>query len=217
MNTRRIRAVFGFDRHQYVKMLACAHRMHDGMAGDTATYTAPNPALPAFLTLIQNAEVAQLAVRSRTVGAAATRDAQCALLFTGMESELSFIQGLADASPGRGIAIIQNVGLRVRGFRNHPKAPLTLRNGALSGTVVCDANVGLLVAAAGPLKPHQQRFFNWEYTLDGGKTFQTAPSTPKGKTMISGLTPLTTVGVRVSMTNGVGQGDWSQVVTILVR
>jgi hypothetical protein len=157
-------------------------------------------------------------VQHRTVGAAATRNAQCALLYTGMESERIFVQGLVDAAPPeRGVLLVQNAGLLVAKQAGHPKAPLTLRNGALSGTVVCDANVGLLVAAAGPLKPHQQRFFNWEYTLDGGKTFQTAPSTPKGKTTISGLTPLTTVGVRVSMTNGVGQGDWSQVVTILVR
>ena len=217
MNTRRIRAVFGFGRHRYAKMFSCAHKMHDGMAGDTATYAAPIPSLPAFLTLIQNAEIAQQAVRSRTVGAAATRDAECALLFTGMESERTFIQGLADASSGRGIAIIQNAGLSVSGFPNNPKPLLTLRNGKQSGSVVCEANVGLLVAAAGPLKPHQQRFFNWESTVDGSKTFQAAPSTPKGKTTISGFTPLTMVGVRVSMTNGTGQGDWSQVVTILVR
>ncbi len=211
MNTRRIRAVFGFDRHQYIQMLACAQKMHDGMAADTVTYTAPNPALPPFLTLIQNAAIAQQAVRDHTVGTAATRNAECALLFTAMESERTFIQGLADANPGRGIAIIENAGLSVAGFPNNPKPLLTLRNGKQSGSIVCDANVGLLVAAAGPIKPHQQRFFNWESTVDGSKTFQAAPSTPKGKTTISGFTPLTTVGVRVSMTNGTGQGDWSQV------
>ncbi len=217
MNLRRIRALFGFNRLQYIHMLACAHKMHDGMAGDPATYAAPNPALPAYLTLIQNADAAQLAVRNRTVGAAATRNAECALLFTAMESERIFIQGLADANPGRAIAIIQNAGLIVSSFPNNPKALLTLRNGKQSGSIVCEANVGLLVAAAGPIKPHQQRFFNWESTVDGSKTFQAAPSTPKGKTTISGFTPLTMVGVRVSMTNGTGQGDWSQVVTILVR
>jgi hypothetical protein len=217
MNLRRIRAVFHFDRHEYGEMLPCAHRMHDGMAGDTATYAAPNPPLPAFLTLIQNADAAQLAVRNRTVGAAATRNSECALLFTAMESELVFIQGLADANPGRGTAIIQNAGLFVGGFPNNPKALLTLRNGKQSGSIVCEANVGLLVAAAGPIKPYQQRFFNWESTVDGSKTFQAAPSTPTGKTTISGFTPLTTVGVRVSMTNRTGQGDWSQVITILVR
>ena len=39
----------------------------------------------------------------------------------------------------------------------HPKALLTLRNGKAPGTVECDANVGLLIAAAGPIRPSQYR------------------------------------------------------------
>ena len=59
--------------------------------------------------------------------------------------------------------------------------------------------------------------FYWEYTLDGGKTFVSMPSTPTGKTMLLGMALLTTVGVRVSLTNSEGPGAWSQVATILVH
>ena len=55
-------------------------------------------------------------------------------------------------------------------------------------------------------------------TLDGEKTFVGLPSTPVGKATLSGLTPLATVGVQVSVTvNEQPQGPWSQTVSILVR
>ena len=217
MSLRRIRAVLGVSVVQVPKLIVCAQAMHDGMAADTATYGMPNPPLPDYLVLIQRTAAAQQLVRNRTLGAAAARDVQRDLLFTAMQSERTFIQGLADASPGRAVMIIQNAGLRVAAPPVHPKALLTLRNGKPPGTVECDANVGLLIAAAGPIRPSQYRFYNWEYTLTGGAGFLAMPSTSKGKTTISGLTPLTMVGVRVSMTNGTGTGDWSQVVSILVR
>ena len=44
------------------------------------------------------------------------------------------------------------------------------------------------------------------------RVMEVAPGALRGQ----GLTPLTTVGVRVSMTNAEGPGEWSQVVTILV-
>jgi hypothetical protein len=56
------------------------------------------------------------------------------------------------------------------------------------------------------------RYFNWQYTFDGGKSFVPMPSTTRSKSLLQGLTPLTTVGVRVSMTNSEGPGEWSQVV-----
>jgi hypothetical protein len=95
------------------------------------------------------------------------------------------------------------------------KALLTLRNGKQWGSVTCDANVGLLVGAEA-LHPTESRYFNWQYTLDCAKTLVTLPPTTRGKTLIQGLPPLATVGVRVSLTNSEGPGPWSQWVTILV-
>jgi hypothetical protein len=98
----------------------------------------------------------------------------------------------------------------------YTKLLLVLRNGAEKGTVVCDANVGLLVGA-GAKHPYAARFFGWEYTLDGGETFVTAPITAHGKTVLTGLPPLTVVGVRVNITILGVTSAWSDVATILVR
>jgi hypothetical protein len=64
----------------------------------------------------------------------------------------------------------------------------------------------------------RKSFVNWQCTGDGGATFTTLPSTPKSKTSVANLTPLTTYGFRVSVTGSDGvAGPWSQVISFLVH
>jgi hypothetical protein len=189
--------------------------MYNGMNDDQVTYANPPIPLPAFLSLITNVTTTQQAVRTRVLGARENRDAALGYLLTGMGVERTFIEALANANPSRGAAIITNGGLVLAGTGVHTKPLLALKNGKQSCTITCIANVGLLVGA-GTNHPSQRWFLNWQITLDGGKTFSTLPSTTLCKTLVTGLTPLTTVGVRVSLTNAEGPGEWSQGVTILV-
>jgi len=215
MNLVRLRAVFGINIRNIVASQTRAQAMHDGLAADPVAYVKPTLPLPAFQTLIVNLGTAHQAVKTRVIGARAKRDVQHALLLTGMEIERTFVQSLADANTALAEALITNGGLVVAMSPLHSKALLTLRRAKQSGGVICDANVGLLVGP-GAKHPSETRYFNWQYTLDGGKSFVTVLSTTRGKTLIQGLTPLTTVGVCVSMTNSEGPAEWSQVVTILV-
>jgi hypothetical protein len=210
MNLRRVRAILDVNQLATQAVVERAQANHDGMAADTATYAAPVPGLPAYQTLITNVVNANALVRLRTVGAAANRDVQRNILWSAMESERLYIQSLVDANPGRGVALIQNGGLVVAQLTVRQKPALALTNGTQSGSVACVANVGLLLA--GSSKPNEAKYFGWQYTLDGSKTFVTVPSTPKGKTLISGLPTLVEVGVRVNMTNTTdGTLAWSQV------
>ena len=60
-------------------------------------------------------------------------------------------------------------------------------------------------------------FFAWKHGTNG-KAFVSMPSTPKSKTALANLTPLSTYGFLVGITNPDGTlGPWSQVVTTLVR
>jgi len=213
--TLRLRAVLGVNKTRINPLIARAQGMHDGMAADTATYSAPIPTLAAFQTLIQNLSAAQQEVATRVKGAVAMRTVQRNILFTAMGTELMYIQSIADAFPSRAEAIIVNGGLVVAQTAVHTKAIIVLGLTKQPGTVTCNANVGLLVGT-GTTKPSQSRFFNWGYTLDG-KTFIAMPSTSTGKTTIQNLPLLTTVGVRVNLNNSEGPGEWSQVVTILVH
>ncbi len=216
MNLRRVRAIFGCSKTNILQVLARANAMYNGMNGDKTTYGSSPLALPVFETLITDTASAQQQVGTRVIGAAAIRNVKRDALWGGMETERLFIQSLADANPGHAVAIIQNAGLLVAKVTVPSKALLTLTNGYVSGTVDCDANVRLLMAASS--KPKQGKTVNWQYTLDGSKTFIGLPSTPKGHTTILGLTPATWVGVRVGVTTTTeGVGPWSDVVTILVK
>jgi hypothetical protein len=215
MSLGRLRAVFGIDIRRISAVMTRAQGMYDGLEGDPSTYANPTLPLPAFLDLIANLGKAQQAVKTRVVGAREKRDVQHGLLLTGMETERMFVQSLADANPSCAASLITSAGLVVATAPVHVKAMLTLRNGKQSGSVRCEAHVALLIGA-GAKHPTEKRYFGWQYTTDGGKTFVTMVPTPAGKVVIEGLTPLTTVGVRVNMTNSEGPGDWSQLVTILV-
>jgi hypothetical protein len=216
MNLQRIRAILGVKKENVPAVLMRGYALYNGLAEDPVTYPLPVPPLPAFLNLLQNAAAAQQEALLRRKGAAAERDVQRDILFTAMENQRMMVQSLADATPARAVALIENAGLLVAAVPTHTKAVLTLRLGAQSGVVACDAHIGLLMGA-GAKMPRQGRFFNWEYTVDGGASFIGVLPTTRSKTTLPNLTPLTMVGVRVNLNTAEGPGPWSQVVTILVR
>ena len=214
-NMRMYRAICDCDRDEIPAVQIRAEAMYNGLGSDKVTYAAPSPALPAFLTLIQNLASSQQTALARGKGSAAVRNAARDLLWSGMQSERAYVQGLADVSTSP-ITVIQNAGLVVATVTPRVKSFLVLTLGKQSGTVLCDANVGMLVGTE-TKKPSQSRFFNWQYTTTNGASYITLPSTPTGKTTIANLTPLTIVGVRVSLTNSTGPGPWSEVATIVVH
>jgi hypothetical protein len=216
MSIGRFRAVFGVDMRVVLAVVGRAELMARGMELDPATYAKPSPPLPAFNDLIANVTKAQTVVRTRVVGAAATRDGHLGALVGGMESERLYIQSLADADRAHAVQIIQNAGLVVAGSPGRTKLLLVLRPGPQPGSVVCDANVGMLVGA-GAKHPYAARFYGWQYTVDGGKTFVTSPTTGTGKTLLTGLPLLIEIGVRVNVTISGVTTDWSDVATIMLH
>src|SRR5690349_15370283 len=108
MNIGRFRAVFGVDMQKVPAVIGRAELMASAMALDPATYADPNPPLPAFNELIANVTKAQTAVKTRILGAGATRDVHLGALIGGMESERLYIQILADTNRSSAVQIIQN-------------------------------------------------------------------------------------------------------------
>ena len=212
MSRELLLAALGVSKKNVPDVIVRSQAMAAGFGLHSADYTGLNPPLPAFQILIQNAVSAQAVVPTKAVGAAKARDVQRDLLWSAMKSECAGVQMLVDASPERGLSLIQNAGLVVVTRALYTKPLLALTLGTQPGVVNCNANVGLLVGA-GTLKPNQKRFLSWQYTLDG-KTYLSAGSSAGCKTVITGLPLLTLVGVRVCLTNMHETGAWSQVVTI---
>ncbi len=208
----RVRAVLKINRNNTVSVLGKAHAIKNGMEADPARFTDPDPPLAVFNAQIIKVEVAEQRAGTRTIGMAAARDVERGALVGMMETQRSYTQKLCDASPELAVAIIQAAGMEVASAPAYDNPILKAKLGSVSGTVVLDANATALAGKSG-----KKVCFNWQWTVDGGKTFSSAPSTPNAKTTIEGLPALTTVGFRVSITSVAGPGEWSQVVSILVQ
>ncbi len=193
-------------------VLGRAHAVTSGMTDDPGPVPAPTPSLAVLQDQAVRLDLAQQRCPPRAKGAAAARDVERAKLVSMLESECSYVQTVCDESPEQAVAIASAAGFTVASAPVHDNPVLKVKNGASPGTVHLDANVAKLAGRSG-----KKTCFNWQWTADGGRTFNDAPSTPHGKTTIAKLPPLTMVGFRVSVTDVRGSARWSPVVSILVQ
>jgi len=214
MKQRRSRGVLKVKRDDAPGALTRAKLMKKGLEDHAALFTSPIPPLAVFSDQIGATDKAQVAAGQGGKGIAAARDVQLGLLMGMMASELVYMQSVADAgNPDEAVSTLQAGGVVIALFPKHDKAILAASHGSAPGEVVLVANARALLGD----KRRQKHFFNWEYTTDG-TTFLAMPSTPLATTKLEGLTPLTTVGFRVSVTTSKGgTSAWSQVVSFLVH
>jgi hypothetical protein len=82
---------------------------------------------------------------------------------------------------------------------------LGVKQGSVSGTVNLAAKA-----------PAHRASYAWQYSTDQ-KTWTSVPQTLQAKTGVSGLTAGTTYYFRVQVLTMTGGGDWSQIVSLLVK
>lgn len=210
----RVRGILGVNKYKIVEVLALANAMKAAMGTKQTVYLAPNPSLDILGNQIEDLEAAQLLVRNRAPGAAAARDEKRNVLWTSMENERMYVQTLADAagSPEQARTIILGAALMVANVPVRPTSALVAELGQQPGSVDLVAHVRHLVN-----KVRGRRYFNWEFTVNGGQSWSAAPTTPLAETTIMGLPRLTVCGFRVSVSDPSGQSDWSPIVSILVH
>ncbi|HEX3345261.1 MAG TPA: hypothetical protein VHS09_11845, partial [Polyangiaceae bacterium] len=162
------------------------------------------PALTAAVLDLQNAETVAL---SRTKGAVTVRNEKRTVLVGLLQQLRGYVQGVADATPENAASIIQSAGLAVRKVPTHAPRTFAARQGTVSGAAK------IVAVSAGP-----RSSYDWEYSIDGGKTWVAAPSTIQAKTSVAGLPAGTTVLFRYrAVTAKGGQGDWTQPTGLLVK
>jgi hypothetical protein len=59
--------------------------------------------------------------------------------------------------------------------------------------------------------------YEWQYSIDGGKTWVTGPATLQAETTVAGLVPGSTVQFKYRAVTKTGEGDWSQPVSLMVH
>jgi hypothetical protein len=206
-SARRPRGILKIKKNKTVSVTTRADAMCDGIDQHSAVF--PSPPVPTAtvrnqVTIVNKCESQ---AKSHAVGTAAARTVQRNLLIGMLETDLTYIQGCADKAPtyDQAVSVLQAGGVGVAGVALHQKEVIEFKPGPKPGSVVLDANVGMLTAGL------RGKFsFNWQSTADG-KSYTTLPSTPNHLTTVENLPLLTSVGFRVSITDAKGvMGVWSQ-------
>jgi hypothetical protein len=171
---------------------------------DNASFPSPTPPIATLTSDVDALAAAEAQVLSRTKGAAEARDVKLAALRSDLAHMMAYVQQVANANPSTAAAIIQSAGMSVRQAAVRTKGDLEAKPGSVSGTV-------RLIAKAAA----HRASYDWQYSTDQ-KTWTTVPSTLQAKTEIVGLTPATAYFFHFRSVTKAGEGNWSQVVSLLV-
>ena len=189
------------------------HAIYNGMFGSEALFPSPTPSMAVLLPLLTAFDSAQQATLTKAKGTTQTRNLTALPLITALESEVTYVQGLCDENPEQALRLIAAADMVAVNRPSHAKALLQSKLvPAVPGTVLLFANAKLLVNGS-----KKRPTFNWQSSLDGGKTILNLPSTPHADTEVANLPLLTTVAFGVNVTLGKVTGEWSQWVTLFVH
>lgn len=169
------------------------------------SFPSPTPTLAAVTQAIDDLQSAETAALARTKGAATTRDDKRAALLVLLQELRGYIQVTANASVDNGAAIIESAGVAVRKTATRRARAFAAKPGAVSGSAK------VVAVSVGP-----RASYEWQSSVDGGKTWVTAPTTLQAKTTIAGFAPGATVQFRSRAVTKAGEGDWSQTVSLVI-
>jgi hypothetical protein len=173
---------------------------------NNAHFPLPDPIITAYITALTNYSTAATAAQTRAKGTIAARNAAKVVYVGAYHALQARVQTAADADPENAEAIITSAGFAVRKTAIRQKQTFAAKYGPVSGTIHVTA------PSAGA-----RASYEWQYSVDGGKTWTQVPNTLQAKTNIAGLPVATTVEFRVRVTTRTGMGDWSQPTSILVK
>jgi hypothetical protein len=186
-------------------LIAFAESIVKRMTGN-AWFSSPAPSLAAVTAAIDDLRAAEATAISRVKGAAAARNEKRKALVAVLQQLRSYIQSVADADEGNGPAIIESAGLAVHKRATRTPRVFAAKPGRTPGVAT------VVAAAAG-----HRGAYEWQYSIDGGKTWVATPATLQARTTVAGLTPGATVQFRYRTVTRAGEGDWSAPVSLTVQ
>jgi hypothetical protein len=163
------------------------------------SFPSPSPSLAtisAALVALEDAEVARLA---RTRVTRSVRDEARRRLIALLDGLRLHVQAVADANPDGAHALIPSAGMSVKRPAVQTKPPFAVKPGRVSGSVV------LAVRSAG-----DRAAYAWQWSTDGGVTWDDAPWTMQAKTVIPALPAGAMCAFRYRVQTKNHAGDWSE-------
>jgi hypothetical protein len=164
----------------------------------------PTPNLATFEAHLAALEASHVATLTRASGMVAERNARFATVLGDLRLLRSYVERVANQSPGETTAIIESSGMHVRGSPTHGKPPFEAKEGRVSGTVHLVAR-----AAKG------RASYDWQWS-DDDTLWVDLPRSMRADATVSDLVAGRRYGFRYRTVTKEGVSDWSQVVTLLV-
>jgi hypothetical protein len=182
-----------------------AQLIHDTMAANAGTVPSPTPPLAVLQTHITTLVTREAAAQARTAGTVTDRNTAWKVVRVDLASERAYVETLVNADPENASTIAQDAGMALRKVGTRNKPLLAAKPGPTSGAVHVVAK-----ATAGAVANE------WQYSVDGGKTYVDLPTTSGAATLVQNLTPGVTVLFRQRPVTRKGVGDWSVPVPLVV-
>ena len=187
-------------------LITFCRAIHHAML-DNPGFPTPNPPLAVFKANIDAFDEAETNAATRANGAATFRDAKKKTVKEDLFHLCDYVQSVVEATPdpADAAALIKSAFMSIRKVPTRSTPEISAKNAEVSGKVVLAAKA---VAPAA--------VYSWEYSLDQS-TWTPVPETMKSRTEVSGLTSASVYYFRFRAFTRAGQGDHSQIVSLLVH
>jgi hypothetical protein len=169
-------------------------------------FPSPDPPLATIAASSKDLATSQAAALTRAHGAVAARDEKRAVLVTQLGQLKGYVQKVADATPDNAASIIESAGLLVHKMTARKPRTFVAAPGPVTGSAK------LAAPSDGKRTAHE-----WEYSVDGGKTWVSAPATLQATTTVTGLPTATSVLFRHRSVLKTGESDWSVPTSLIVK
>jgi len=203
--SKHLAATTGLRRKMKVNDLIAAVRAIVAAGRKNPALPKPFPALDRLEKAVVALDAAQVAALSRAVGTVTARNTIAGRVFAALAQYKSAVQRVADADPAKAATIILRSGLRTRRESTRRKALFSVKPGRVSCSLIAEVKA---IAKRGS--------YEWEISLDGGKTWIRVRGTLQTRTVISDLPLGKFVQVRCRPVTKSGPGDWIGPITVLV-
>jgi hypothetical protein len=178
-------------------ILRCRHIVL-AMTG-SSWFPSPPVALTTVTTDIDALEAAEARARRGGDGTVADRDEKRQIVDDHVAGLKAYVQSVVHQNPDQAALITQSAGLYTRRVTRRHKAPLDVVKGVLEGEALIQAKAVGKSAA-----------YEWQHSLDGGKSWLSLPTTTVADTRVSGLVLGTLYLFRFRTIRGRKAGEWSQ-------
>ena len=202
--TNRPVAIIHFPAAKVPSLIQLAQGIITAMTGNPA-FPTPTPSLATVTAATNALSTAETEAQTRAKGAVAVRNDKRLTLVELVQELRGYVQAVADANPATAAAIIESAGMALRKKPTRAARAFGIRQGPVSGTALVRAPAAARTAS-----------YEWQYSINGGQTWITAPPTIQAHTSITGLGAPAVLEVKYRAVTRKGAGDWSAPVALTV-